>query len=347
MKNFFLKSISLAFLCLALTGADYLGSTQMERSRNLMGDTLRVTVFQSNHTDESLGYVLEKAFKSAEAVENEISDSNPEGVVSRILRAKAGDTIELSEDAFYMLKEGLRVSRLSEGAYDVTSGGLKALWRKAKEAGEPPAKSQIESELSGVGYKNLQLDDYGKRLKVERDGIKLDLESLARAYALDKVVAYLDRSEVHSAVITFGGNMRILGLSPGSAYWKIGIEHPRKVEEYAVILELDEGHAISTAGDYESFFLYKGRRYPHVVSGRTGSPPDNRVASVTIIAKNAVLSSLLSEALFVLGPENGLELVESLKEENPGAIVIEQRSDDQFVLASSEGSQNYIKGVRL
>ncbi|MGH7198304.1 MAG: FAD:protein FMN transferase, partial [Candidatus Omnitrophota bacterium] len=291
--------------------------------------------------------VLEKAFKLAEAVENEISASNPEGVVSRVSRAKADEALELNDDAFYMLREGLRFSRISEGAYDVTSGGLKALWAKAKTNGEPPARPEIESELSRGDYKNLELDEYGKRLKAGKEGIALNLESIARAYALDKVSGYLDRNEIRSAVVTFGGNLRMLGLSPGSATWKVGVEHPREVEEYAVMLELGEGRSISTTGDYESFFLYKGKRYPHIFSGKTGSPPDNRIASVTVISKNAVFSGLLSEVLFVLGFERGLELIESLKEENAGAILIEERSENQFVLASSEGSQNYIKDIRL
>ena len=139
----------------------------------------------------------------------------------------------------------------------------------------------------------------------------------------------------------------MLGLSPGSATWKVGVEHPRKVEEHAVLLELNEGRAVSTAGDYESFFLYKGKRYPHLFDANTGYPPQNRVASVTVIAKDATLSNVLSEALFVLGPERGFELIESMTEEGAGAIYIEERSDKEFILASSDGTQPYIREIRV
>ncbi len=347
MNSRWIKLTLLVFLCAPLTGAEYLGSRQMERSRNFMGETLRITVFQSNHTDESLGYVLEKAFRMAEAIENEVTEKNPESVPSRVARSKAGEAVPLNNDAFQIVKEGLRLSRLTEGAFDITSGGLREAWRKAKEEGEPPQSKAIGAILPSVRYEDIRLDEYGKKLVVEREGVRLDLETVARGYLLDRVAAHLDRNEVRSAVITFGGNLFMLGLSPGSAYWKVGVEHPRKVEEHAVLLELNEGRAVSTAGDYENFFLYKGKRYPHLFDANTGFPPKNRVASVTVIAKDAILSSVLSEALFVIGPERGFELIETMTEQGAGAIYIEERSDKDFILASSEGSQPYIREIRV
>jgi thiamine biosynthesis lipoprotein len=347
MRSRWIRLATLILACAPLVGAEYLGSKQMERSRNFMGETLRITVFQSNHTDESLGYVLEKAFLMAGEIEKEVSPDDPESVPSRVSRAKSGEAVELNEDMFRIVKEGIRFSRLTEGAVDITSGGLRQLWRKAKEQGEPPSEKAVKEALPSVRYEDIRLDEYGKKLVVERAGLQLDLGSVARGYLLDKVAGFLDRNEVRSAVISYGGNILMVGLSPGSAYWKVGIEHPRKVEEHAVLLELSEGRAISTVGDYESFFLYKSKRYPHLFNANTGYPAQNRVSSVTVIAKDATISNVLSEALFVMGPERGFELIEKMTEEAPGAIYIEERSEKDFTLAGSDGVQPFIKDIRL
>ncbi len=330
-----------------LMGADYLGVKQLEKSRNLMGDALQITVFESNLSTENVSRVMDKAFEWVESLENKTSNHHDESLASRIQRAKKGDTFDLDDDTYTILKESLRVSRLSDGAIDITAGPLRKIWKEAKEKGEPPLNKAMESVLPKIGYQSIVLDDFNRRLTLQRDGIELDWEGAARAYALDQVARHLREHEVYSAVVRFGESIRLVGRSPEGRTWRVGIEHPRKVADYAAILEPEVERAFSTAGDYQSFFIYKGKRYSHIFDPKTGAPLDNHMASVTIITEKALLAHLVSNAFFVLGPEKGFNLVEALKEDGVEAVCIEEKSTEQFILGGSEGTHALMTEINV
>lgn len=337
----------LTFFSLVLTGADYLGSKQIEKSQNFLGESLTVTVFYSDLSKEELSRLIEDAFKRAQAIEAKVSVNGEGSVVAQINRAGKGAAIPLDEDTFYLIKKGVEVSRLSNGAFDITAEPLHKLWAAAKDKSEPPAEEAVKPALSRVGYEAILLDNAAMTVTFKTEGVQINLDILAKGYILDQVTAYLKDHNVRSAILDFGGSVRLIGLSSEGRAWRVGLEHPRDVNGYAAVLELEDEKALFSSNDYDRFFLFKGKRYPDLFDPRTGYPRDNHVTSVTVIGTNATFASALSAAFFVLGPEEGFEMIEGLTDQHIEAICVEENPAGKFVLSGSEGAQNMIREIGL
>lgn len=340
----------LGCLCLwtVLVGADYLGQKQIERSRNIMGTAFTITIFDSGGISlERNSYLVDKAFETIQSIEESMYSQSEDSVVWKINHSKAGEPVTLDEGSFFVIRESLRLAKISEGVFDITDAPLKELWRKARERSEPPPQGSIQDALEKVGYAYVSLDHDSKTLALKKEGVQINIDDPARGYAADKALLQLKNQGVTSAMIKVGESTRWIGLAQESRFWRFGIEHPRKVDEYAAVLELDTERATSSTGDYDEFFIYKSQRYPIVINPKTGSPPMNGVVGVTVAAENIAFANLLSHLLFILGPEKGYEFIERYKEEGIEAIFIEESKPGQFSLSSSEGLHNNLSDINL
>src|SRR3989338_263282 len=338
-------------LCVALTGADYLGQKQIERSRNIMGTAFTITIFYSGGLSlERNSYLVDKAFETLESIANKMYGENETSVIWKINHAAPGETVVLDEDTFFVIRESLRLSKISDGAFDITDVPLRELWRTAKEKSEPPSQEAVQMALSKMGYIQVLLYPEAKTLALQKEGIRINVDDPARGYAADKALLQLKSQGVTSAMIKVGESTRWVGLAQEGRYWRFGIDHPRKIDEYAAVLQLDAERAASSAGDYEEFFIYKNNRYPLVINPKTGWPPIsgvNPVAGVTVIAENIAFANLLSHLFFILVPEKGYEFIERHKEEGIDAVFIEENKTGQFLLSSSEGLHNGLTDINL
>jgi thiamine biosynthesis lipoprotein len=346
MKRFAATTLALLFLAIG-TGADYLGGKQIERARVFFSTPLEVTIFGSEFDTAQLLRLINETFKIAEETENHLSLGKEGSLPDRISRAAPGQTFELDEDAVFLLRTGLRISRETGGVFDITSGALKKVWDKARESRTPPSKEAIGSALQTTGYQSIQLDETNRRLTVQKEGVELNLDSLARGLVMEKIARRLKAEGITSAMIRSGGDIRVIGQCRENLNWRIGVDHPSKTDDYALVLEFPQSAAISTVNNFDAFFMFKGKRYPSFINAKTGTIPGNTVSNVTVIAKNAALGTALSEALFLLGPENGFELIERFKSDEVEAICVEENPSGKFVLSASDGAHPFIKDIRL
>lgn len=342
-----LRFALLLCVCLALTGADYLGQKRIERSRNLMNSTFTITIFSGDASLDRNSYLVDKAFEIIEDVSNKMASQNEQSVVWKINHSAIGQAVPLDDDTLFVIRECLRISGISEGHFDITDEPLRQLWAAAKAKSEPPSPAAIQAVLPTVGHENIVLNTDSKTLTLKTKDTRINIDEPAQGYAADKALLYLKNQGVASAMVKTGDSIRWIGLAQESRYWRFGIDHPRKVDEYAARLELETERAISGTGDYEDFFMYKGKRYPLVIDPKTGSPPANKVAGVTVIAENAAFASLLSRLFFVLGPEKSYEFIDRYKEEGIEAVFIEEAPGGSLVLSSSEGLHNNLKDMDL
>jgi thiamine biosynthesis lipoprotein len=155
------------------------------------------------------------------------------------------------------------------------------------------------------------------KIKFAKRGMGIDLGGIAKGYAVDAAIRVLKEKNVESAMVNAGGDIYVLGRKHGKP-WRIGIRHPRRGGEILGIVEVED-KAIVTSGDYERYFFSEGKRYHHILNPKTGYPA-NECQSVTIVAKKATIADGLATGVFVLGPREGMDLVESL-EEVEGVIV--------------------------
>ncbi|MCP5278987.1 MAG: FAD:protein FMN transferase [Thiobacillus sp.] len=202
-----------------------------------------------------------------------------------------------------ILQDAARLSELSVGLFNPAIGNLVRLWGFHADTFEPrlPDPAAIEKLVQAhPRMSDLRLE--GFTLSGTNPAVRIDLGGYAKGYALDLAAAYLKRQGVDNALINIGGNVMALGQKGGEP-WKVGIQHPRNAGALAV-LELHDGEAIGTSGDYQRFFEVDGKRYCHLIDPRTGWPA-GQAQAVTVIARGphaGTLSDVASKPLFIAGP---------------------------------------------
>jgi thiamine biosynthesis lipoprotein len=253
-----------------------------------------------------------------QAVNGEISTYDPESELSRLNRNPSTDWIPISPRLYAVIAEGLRISALSDGAFDITVGPLVNLWGFGPEvhADTVPAPEAIRSALARVGYGEIELSSVPLALRKARGDLYIDLSALGEGYGADRMAAYLESLGIADYMAAVAGTIRVRGLNAKGAPWGIAVEVPR-ADRRAVqrVLPLGEG-SVSTSGDYRNFFEEGGRRYSHHIDPRTGESVTHRLASATVVLSggrdSAMTADGLATALVVLGEEAGPALAESL-----------------------------------
>ena len=218
--------------------------------------------------------------------------------------------VAVSEKTLTCVDLSLKYASASGGAFDPTVMSLVRLW--GFKTGEPPANiptdSQLTVALDSVGFKDVIIED--NTVLLDKPGMNLDLGGIAKGYAVDLCYRKLNAMNFERAVINLGGNIRCIGLPGDGTKWRIGVRNPFAKDKTIGILELSDGLATATSGNYERFVSIAGKRYAHIVDPRTGWPVSG-MASVTVVSTNAIEADALSTALFVAGTAGSEAILKS------------------------------------
>jgi len=240
-------------------------------------------------------------------IDRAMSPHKPESELSRINRDAHRAPVALSDEMFALLQRAIGFSEFSQGAFDITYAAIGRLYDY--HAHMRPSEEALARARECVGWRKLLLDASSRSLRFAHEGVCIDLGGFAKGHAVDRAAALLASMGVAHATVSAGGDSRVIGDRRGRP-WHIGIRDPRREGEMVAVLPLADV-AISTSGDYERYFEAGGQRFHHLIDPATGRSPDG-VRSVTVIAADALTSEALSKTVFVLGPERGLRLVESV-----------------------------------
>jgi len=293
----------------------------ISRDEAIMGTAIRVELWCDDHTvgAAAISAVMDEMHR----VDAAMSPYKPASELSRINREAAAGPVAISREMFDILSRSIEFSQLSGGAFDITYAGVGHLYDYRRCI--KPADDEIARARNAIGFRNLILDSQSRTVRFARDGMRIDLGGFAKGYAVDNGAAILRRHGVTSAIVTAGGDSRIVGDRRGRP-WTIGIRDPRRPGEVVAVLPLEDT-AISTSGDYERYFERDGVRCHHVIDPATGKSPGS-VHSVTIVAGDGLTTEALSKTVFVLGVERGMCLIESLH--NVDAVVVDAEGNLHF-----------------
>jgi thiamine biosynthesis lipoprotein len=215
---------------------------------------------------------------------------------------------EIPSEVVSILKDAAQLSVQSIGLFNPAIGGLVKLW--GFQADEFKAVLPDEKQVMALVMANPQMSDLifssapdrkGELVSSRNKAVLLDLGGYAKGYALDRAAELLRQQGIHNALINIGGNVLAMGQH-GDRAWRVGIQHPRKPGPIAT-LELHDGEAIGTSGDYQRYFEVGGKRYCHLIDPRTGRPVQG-VQAVTILthgARAGTFSDAPSKPLFISG----------------------------------------------
>lgn len=313
------------------------GARPTEETRFLMDTAVRISVYGQGMPDEKVRKAVDQAFQKMAEIEARTSIHIDTSEVSRIVENGSRGVVPVSQETRWLFKKSMEISEKTGGAFDVTTGLVKALWGFDSDDPHVPNGRDMEKALRNVDYRFIQFEDGGVLLR--RSGMRIDLGGIAKGYIVDRAVEVLQEAGIQAGLVDAGGDMQVFGDHPKRHTWRIGIRHPRaEAGELLGVIETEEA-AVASSGDYERCFFQDGRRYHHILDPRTGFPAEGCV-SVTIVAENALLADGYATAVFVLGPEKGMALIERLPEIE-GLIVYESEGKLQTVF--SEGLRGKVQ----
>jgi len=313
MKKHYCVWSALVMACCFRTAA-FSGSPEIiTRSRPLLHTVVEIKAWEKN-ADEA----IEEAFAEMDRVNSLLNTYDPGSEVSRINRQAGGAQVQISPETAEALKRAVFFCGITGGALDITIGPLLKLWGFGKDeaglAGGEPNKGAIHRAKALVDYRALELSEAAlpgaPAARLAKQGMWIDVGSFSKGFAADKAMAVLKKRGIQNALVIAGGTVCALGKKPDGTLWQVGIQHPRQKGGLLAVIPL-QSSSISTSGDYENFYRKNGKRRTHIIDPRGGMPVP-RMQSVSVIAADGMTSDALSTALFVLGPEQGIRLVESM-----------------------------------
>jgi thiamine biosynthesis lipoprotein len=271
---------------------------------DLMGTRVSVELWAD---DEARGRELvAEVMSEYHRIDDAMSTYKPESEISRVNARAAETPMVISDELFGLVERSLELSAMSGGAFDITYDSVGYLYDF--RARQRPTDRQIEEHLGAVDYRHVVLDRAQRTIFFKTKGVRINLGGIAKGYVVERAAAMLRERGVEHALLNAGGDTRVIGDRRGQP-WIVGIRHPRVDGQVVTRLPLVE-EAISTSGDYERYFEEDGRRYHHIINPATGRPTEG-VLTVTVIGPDGTLTDGLDTAIFVLGVEKGLALIEA------------------------------------
>lgn len=276
-------------------------TNEIKRTRILLGTVVEIHI--KNTEKNFANDAIEKAFDEIKRIDFTFSSINPESEVYKINHSN-DSIIKVSNELFWLLGKSNDISKITNNAFDISLENLITLWGfERKENFHLPAPKEINYKLNNCGWTNVKFLDsnYIRLLK----NVKLNFSAIAKGYAVDKAINVLKKYGIKSALVNAGGEIKVLGDD-----WIIGIQHPRMKNALVEKIKLNS-KSVATSGDYEQFFEVNGKRYHHIINPQNGYPA-NGCQSVTIIANDDLTADALATAVFVMGPKEGMNLIEKI-----------------------------------
>lgn len=253
---------------------------------------------------------MSDAFKVIKEVEDRMSARKSGSLVDRIGREAAGKPMKIPDELFNIIEVCQGYSMLTNGLFDISIDPVTRLWQFDQSEKDVPKEEDIRNAFKFVGFSGIHLDKEMGTIELDREGMSLDLGGVAKGYAVDKAVEKLKELGIVAGIVNAGGDLRVFGEKPDGEPWKIGIQDPEYSEGVIATIQLTD-MALVTSGDYERYIIYNGIKYHHIIDPKTGQPARG-CKSVSVTYIRAFDADILSTAIFVMGPDEGMRLIESL-----------------------------------
>ncbi len=273
-----------------------------------MGTTYRIKYWGDGTADQL--EVRTKMDQALDRFDRQMSTYRDDSELSRFNRAAAKQWFPVSSETAHVVREAIEYQRLTEGTLDVSVAPLLRAWHFGAGAEKQnrfsaPSEEELRRVMELVGDGRLDVRADPPSLWKDKDGVEVDLSTIAPGYAVDLLVERLKSLGFANAMVEIGGEVRGAGARPDGTPWRIGVEGVEQTgAPFAAIVPL-KNLALSTAGDYRNFRTADGARYTHIVDPRTGQALPYRGAAVSVVAETCLASDALDTPLLVMGAEEG------------------------------------------
>jgi thiamine biosynthesis lipoprotein len=325
----FVRGFALAVFAVLLA-ASLPAAERIEALEPHMGTMFRIVLYADDaaraHT------AIRAAFDRVADLDNKLSDYIAESELNRVCKTAVGSEVPISVDLYTVLKASQAMAERTDGAFDVTLGSVIRLWRTARQSHKLPSPDELSAAAQRSGYHHLHLTNEASHpaIRLDIEGMQLDLGAIAKGYAADEGLRVLRDHGFQQALVAASGDIAFGDAPPGKSGWETGVDPINSSgESFTEILQLHNA-AISTSGDTEQYLEIDGTRYSHIVNPATRKGLTHRIG-VTVVAAHAIDSDALATAASVVTEQRGAEAARSL---------IEMASARGIILLESDGIWN-------
>lgn len=321
------KWIGLVLCALVSTQGIAQDKKAISKDTILMGSAFTFTAVHD--TWEGAQLAIDKGIEEVIRIESIISSWSPSSETSEVNRNAGIRPVKVSKELFDLVYRSKKISELSNGYFDISFASIDKVWKFDGSDVVVPSEDNLKASVAKINFQNIVLDADNQTVFLKDKGMKIGFGAIGKGYAANKAKAVMKALNANDGVVNAGGDLVSWGTRPDGSPWTIGIADPQNKENIISYLNISD-MAVVTSGNYERYVEIEGERYCHIINPKTGWPVKG-TKSVTIICADGEIADALATTVFVLGPEEGVKLIDHLK----GVECIIVNDDNQFVYSQN------------
>jgi len=267
------------------------------------------------------------------------STYDKESIISKINK---NEPVELSTEFITCFEKSIEVSKITNGAFDITAGAMVNAWGFGPEEKKKMTQEKVDSLIQITGFQKIKFEN-GQIIK-ENPNIKIDMSAIAKGYTSDLIGNFLAEKGCINYMVEIGGEVAAKGINERGKTWTIGINKP---DENDILgntglqakVKLTD-HGLATSGNYRNFYVEDGKKYAHTIDPKTGYPVQHSILSSTVIANDCMTADAFATAFMVLGLETSIEIARKAPEIEVFFIYADEQGNNQVYM--SDGFGEYI-----
>lgn len=305
-----MRKLQLIIMVVYLTAYTVIGQApKHNKVVKLMGTRFEITAIHEDAQNAWDG--INSAIAEVTRVERLISSWDPNSQTSAINKNAGISPVEVDQELFDLITRSIHISKLTNGAFDISFASMDKIWKFDGSMMVMPSPFIVKNAAAKINFKNIVLDKENLTVYLKEKGMKIGFGAIGKGYAAQKAKEKMVDLGIQNGVVNASGDLIAWGKQENGNPFKVGIADPLNKAQMMSWLNIENG-AIVTSGDYESFVIFDGKRYAHIIDPRTGYPTTG-IKSVTIICPSPELADALATSVFILGTTEGLKLINQLK----------------------------------
>lgn len=286
-----------------------------------MGNRFDISVVSESEIEAEKA--IDLAVKEIRRIEKLISSWDPESETSKINNNAGINAVKVNSELIDLISRSIKISEITQGAFDISFGSVdKDLWRFDGSMTKMPDATTAAKSVKLINYRNIQVDPDEGTVFLKEKGMRIGFGAIGKGYAAEMAKSKLKELGIEAGVVNASGDMTIWGTHPEHEFWTVGIADPDAKQQVFSSLKIKD-QAVVTSGNYEKFVIIDGKKYSHIIDPRTGYPASG-LKSVTVISSNAELADALATAIFIMGKDVGINLINQLA--NVNCIIINEEN---------------------
>ncbi|MCG8311035.1 MAG: FAD:protein FMN transferase [Cytophagales bacterium] len=314
-------SKALALIFLLLTSIISAAQTNTGKSvALLMGSRFELVVI--HHNAQIRKKAIGAGIAEIQRIEALISSWTADSETGKINYNAGRQPVRVSEELFKLVERTIKISDLTGGAFDISFNSLSPIWVFDGRSMNVPDSSVISASVKKINYKNIELNRENLTIYLKEQGMRIGFGAIGKGYAANRAKKVMLDHGIENGMVNAGGDLIAWGSQENEQPWQIGIADPAKDKAFIAWLSIRD-MSVVTSGNYEKYVVINGKKYGHIINPKSGWPVEG-IQSVTLVSPDAELSDALATSVFVLGIDEGLKLVNRLK--NVECLIIDEQN---------------------